>query len=275
MHLVRRSPLTIVGIAIIMMLLTIAIFAPYLAPYPEDAAETVHHDRILLPPSEEHIFGTDDLGRDIFSRVLFGARISLLVGIIVIVVSTGIGIPLGAVAGLVKGKFDDFIMRTTDIFMAFPPFVLAMVVTAALGPSITNAMIAIAVTWWPWYTRLVRAQTLSIREQPYIEACMAMGLPRARLILRHILPNCLGPVFVQATLDLGYTILTAAALSFLGLGARVPTPEWGLMISLGRKYLPDWWWYATFPGLAIMTTVLGFNLLGDGLRDILDPRIRR
>jgi len=150
-----------------------------------------------------------------------------------------------------------------------------MVVTAALGPSITNAMIAIAITWWPWYTRLVRAQTLSIREQPYIEACMAMGLPRARLILRHILPNCLGPVFVQATLDLGYTILTAAALSFLGLGARVPTPEWGLMISLGRKYLPDWWWYATFPGLAIMITVLGFNLLGDGLRDILDPRIRR
>ena len=269
-----RNPLSVVGLIIVVSFILIAILAQIIAPYPGDMID-VHPERRLLPPSLDHPFGTDEMGRDILSRVILGAQISLKIIIFVVSIAAIIGIVLGGVAGFLGGIVDEVLMRITDIFLAFPSIILAMAIAAALGPSLMNAMIAIIITWWPWYARLVRGQVLSIREMLYIEAAKALGLSRTRIIFRHILPNCLSPVIVQMSLDAGYVILTAAGLSFIGLGAQPPTPEWGLMISTGRIYMPQWWWCSVFPGLAIMVTVLGFNLIGDVIRDVLEPRMRQ
>jgi len=275
LHMIRRSPLTILGIGIVSTLVMLAIFAPYIIPYAEDAYLSIHPERKLMPVSFEHLFGTDDMGRDLFSRSIYGARISLQVGVVVILVAAIVGVVLGGVSGYFGGIIDEAIMRLTDAFLSIPSLILALAVAATLGPGLNNAMAAIAVTWWPWYARLVRGQVLQIKEELYVEAARAMGGGKLYIIFKHIMPNSLAPIVVNASMDVGYAILTAAALSFLGLGAQPPAPEWGLMISTGRKYLPTRWWYTTFPGLMIFVSVLGFNLLGDGLRDLLDPRIRR
>jgi peptide/nickel transport system permease protein len=222
-----------------------------------------------------HPFGTDEAGRDILSRVIFGAPISLQIGVLVIVLTLAIGVPLGVWAGYAGGLLDELIMRVTDMFLSFPPLLLALVISAVLGPSLTNSMIAIAIAWWPWYTRLTRGQVISLKERPFVEAARATGVTGLKIMFRHILPNSLTPIVVQASLDFGSVILTAASLSFLGLGAQPPTPEWGLMISTGRYYFLDHWYLATFPGLSILATVLAFNLMSDGLREALTPRLRR
>jgi peptide/nickel transport system permease protein len=266
-HVLRSDPLSIVALAVIVILILIAVFAPFIAPSGTDY--------IFLPPSLSHPFGTDGLGRDLFIRVLLGARISLMVGILVVALSLLIGCPLGVIAGYFKGTLiDEAIMRITDMFLALPPLLLAIAIATTLGYSLTNAMIAIAISWWPWYTRLMRAQAVSLRERPFVEAAKGLGVGEIKIVFRHILPNSLAPIIVQATMDIGSAILLTSGLSFLGLGAQPPTPEWGLMVNQGRSYLGSFWWYATFPGLAIFITVMAFNLLGDGLRKALDPRLR-
>lgn len=271
-YVIRKSPLAVAGGIVVFIFLFMAVFGKYVAPY--DPYETDIANR-FKSPSLEHFCGTDKLGRDVFSRLLHGARYSLKVGIVVLVIATPLGIILGGVAGLLGGWFDELIMRITDIFLAFPYLLLAMAFCAALGPSLDNAMVAISLVWWPLYTRLIRGQALSVRENAYIEAARSMGEGRMTIILRHLLPNCLSPVLVTFTLDLGAIVLATAALSFLGFGAQPPLPEWGRMISDGRIYMFQAWWVPTFPGLAIALTVLGFNLLGDGIRDALDPKLRR
>jgi len=272
-HTLVRNPLSAVGLLIVLGIVVTAIASLVLGPLA--AWETSSLGQKLLPPSLEHLFGTDDMGRDILRRVLSGTRISIEIGTVVVAIGIGIGVPLGLAAGFLGGKTDEIIMRTTDMFLSFPPLLLALFIAAALGPSITNAMAAISITWWPWYTRLVRSQTLSLKEEAFVEAARSLGASNARIVFRHILPNCWAPAMVQASMDVGYAILTAAALGFIGVGAQPPTPEWGLMVSQGRIYLPVYWWASTFPGLAILVAVLGFNLLGDALRDLFDPRIRR
>lgn len=272
---VRRSPLAVAGVGIVLFLALVALLAPVLAPYPADVEREAHISAMFLPVSFTHPFGTDELGRDILSRVIYGTRISLTVGIMVVAIALLIGVPLGGVAGYFGGRIDEVIMRTTDMFLAFPPLLLPIAIAAALGPNLTNAMIAIAVTWWPWYTRIIRGQALSIRERPFVEVARSIGVKDAYIVLKHILPNTLPPVVVQASMDIGYAILMTAGLSFLGAGAQPPTPEWGLMIATSRIYFMEFPWTVVFPGLAIFISVLGFNLLGDGLRDVLDPKLRR
>ncbi|MDR7404510.1 MAG: ABC transporter permease [Armatimonadota bacterium] len=271
----RQSSLSLVGAGIVAAVVAGAIFAPVLAPYPRHAGVFVDFDHALRPPSARNWLGTDDAGRDILSRILFGARISLALGMAVLALAVAVGVPLGVVAGYFGGRVGDVIMRVTDVFLAVPPIALALAVTAALRPTLTTAMVAIAFAWWPWYTRLVYGQVLSLREQQFVEASRAVGASAWRIAFREILPNTWSPVLVKATLDMGFVILTASGLSFLGLGAQPPTPEWGTMIAEGRNYLPGAWWAATFPGLAIFLTVLGFNLLGDGLRDVFDVEIEQ
>lgn len=272
LYVIRKSPLAVVGGIVVLIFLFMAVFGKYIAPYDPIEADIANR---FQPPSLEHFCGTDKLGRDVFSRLLVGARYSMKVGIVVLAVSTPIGIILGGVAGLLGGWFDELIMRITDIFLAFPYLLLAMAVSAALGPSLENAMLAISIVWWPPYTRLIRGQALSVRESAYIDAARSMGEGRLTIIWRHLLPNCLSPVLITLTLDMGAVVLATAALSFLGFGAQPPLPEWGRMISDGRIYLFQAWWVSTFSGLAIALTVLGFNLLGDGIRDALDPKLRR
>ena len=250
----------------------IAFFAPLLAPYPHDAGSATHPLSVLLAPSASHLFGTDQVGRDILSRVLYGARVSPVIAVFVILLSCIIGIPLGLAAGFFGGAVDDIIMRVTDVFLAFPALLLALAFAAVLPPSLTSTTLAIALAWWPWYTRIIRGQAASVTGRPYIESCRALGISRRRIIFRHVLPNAITPLIVEISLDVGGVILTAAALSFLGLGAQDPTPDWGLMVSQGQSYFTTQWWLVTFPGLAILFTALAFNLLGDGLRDVLDPK---
>jgi peptide/nickel transport system permease protein len=270
----RQNPLSILGLVIIAFMLGVAAIGPFFIPYPEDVTGTVHIDRRLQPPSADHYFGTDEVGRDVFSRVVAGARISLGVGVIVLTVATAIGVSLGMLAGYFTGFIETLIMRVTDIFLTIPGLILAMAISAALGPSIPNVMLAISLVWWPGYCRLTRATVLAVKEQAFVEAARTLGAPEARIILRHVLPNAISPIVVKASMDFGFAVLTTASLGFIGLGAQPPTPDWGKMLADGRRYLPESWWYSTFPGLAIFLTVLGFNLLGDGLRDILDPRLR-
>jgi len=270
----KRNPLTVTGVFLVAVFLLLATLAPWIAPYPQDTW-LVHPKERFNPPSTKHLFGTDELGRDIFSRVIFGARISLRIGTIVVALALVIGVPLGLIAGTFGGLLDEILMRVTDMFLSFPPLLLAMAISATLGPSLENAMIAIAIAWWPWYARLIRSEALSIRERDYVEAARAAGATWGRLLFRHVLPNSLAPVIVQASMDFGSVILTSASLSFLGLGAQPPTPEWGLMINIGRNYFLTHWWIITFPGLAILTAVLSFNITGDGLREILDPKAER
>jgi peptide/nickel transport system permease protein len=271
----RSNPLSLIGFSILIFIVIIAIIAPYIAPFPEDATGAVHALDRLLPPSYEHPFGTDKVGRDIYSRVLLGTGLALQVGTVVIVVSATIGITVGAVAGYFGGWTDELLMRFTDIFLTVPALVLAIAVTSALGKGITNTMIGISLVWWPGFARLTRGLVLSLREEPYVEAAYGIGAGHARILFRHILPNAISPLIIKMTTDFGFAVLTAAALGFIGLGAQPPTPEWGAMINDGRTYFPDEWWIATFPGMAIWLLVFSWNLLGDGLRDVLDPRSRR
>ena len=274
-YLLNKNKLTRVAILVIYALIFIAIFSPWLAPHPTHIMLDTNPQDKLLPPSAEYFFGTDELGRDIFSRVLYGTRISLETALLAVGISLLIGIPLGAIAGASDWYIDEAIMRVTDIFLSFPGLLLAIAIAAILGPSLQNAIIAIAISWWPWYTRIVRGQAISLKERQFVKAAKAIGTPHFKIIFKHIIPNCIAPVIVQASMDIGGVILTIAALSFLGLGAQPPTPEWGLMISTSRTYFLTAWWYSFFPGMAILVTVLVFNLLGDGLREVLDPKTRK
>jgi len=260
------------GLVIVVLFLLTAAFGEVLAPYPEDAYGAVNFSEKLLPPSSEHWFGTDQVGSDILSRVLIGARTTLQIGLTVTGIAILIGVPLGLIAGMANGWVAELIMRVTDIFLSIPGLILAIAIVGALGPGIGNAMIALSLVWWPGYVRLVQAKTLSQRNETYVDAARALGAGPMRVVFVHVMPNCLSPIIVKGSMDMGLAILGAASLGFLGLGAQPPYPEWGAMISTGRSYLPDWWWPTLFPGLAIYFTVLGFNLLGDGLRDVLDPR---
>jgi len=271
-RLLGSSPLITAGGAVALLIVLVAVFAPLLAPFPADAGSATNPVAALQAPSLHHLFGTDQVGRDVFSRVLYGARVSPLVALLVLVIACVVGIPLGVVAGYFGGVADETIMRITDIFLAFPSLLLALAFAAVLPPSLTSLTIAIAITWWPWYTRLIRGQAASVAGRPYVESCRALGIPAWRILLRHVLPNSVTPLIVQVSLDVGGVILTASALSFLGLGAQDPTPDWGLMVAEGQNYFTTQWWLVTYPGLAILLTALAFNLLGDGLRDVLDPR---
>ncbi|MFN3498892.1 MAG: ABC transporter permease [Pannonibacter indicus] len=266
-----RNPLTVVGLVIILTLLLTAAFAPWIAPYSPIEGQLT--DR-LLPPSAAHWMGTDELGRDIFSRVVHGARITLFIVLLVAIISAPLGLIIGAVSGYFGGVADRIIMGLTDIFLSMPRLILALAFVAALGPGIENAVIAIAITAWPVYARLARAETLTIRKAEFIAAVRMQGASHGRIILRHILPLCMSSTIVRVTLDMAGIILTAAGLGFLGLGAQPPLPEWGAMISRGRAFILDQWWVATMPGFAIVIVSLGFCLFGDGLRDVLDPRQR-
>ena len=266
------NPLLVVGALMSALIVLIALLAPLLAPFPADAGSATHPFLVLHPPSAQHWFGTDNVGRDILSRVIYGARVSPLVAVFVLVIACVIGIPLGVTAGYFGGWLDEAIMRVTDIFLAFPPLLLALAFAAVLPPSLTSLVIAISVTWWPWYTRLIRGQAASVAGRPYVESCRALGISAPRILLRHVLPNSVTPLIVQVSLDFGGVILTASALSFLGLGAQDPTPDWGLMVAEGQNYFTTAWWVVTFPGLAILVTAFAFTLLGDGLRDLLDPK---
>jgi peptide/nickel transport system permease protein len=266
-----RSPLTVLGLVLILVFGLSALLAPVLAP--ADPIDQVLSQR-LKPPSVAHWLGTDQLGRDLFSRLLFGARISLTIGLVVVGVAGTVGTLVGLTAGYAGGLVDEVLMRITDVFFAFPALILAMAIAGALGPSLNNAMAAIAAVTWPVYARLVRGQVLSLRERAYVEAARALGASPLRIVLGHILPNTLAPLLVQASFDMGGAILAAAGLSFIGFGAQPPDPEWGVMISEGRQYIGTHPWLSLFPGLAILLTVAAFNLIGDGLRDALDPRLR-
>ncbi|AHF80982.1 Dipeptide transport system permease protein DppC [Thermococcus paralvinellae] len=270
-----RNKLSILGLSIIIALVLIAILAPILAPYPEQALGEPNLKERLQPPSWKHPFGTDHLGRDVLSRVIYGTRTSLIIGFSVVALALLIGVPLGLIAGYFGGKVDLAVMRITDIFLAFPPLLLALLIATTLGRGMVNAILALAISWWPWYTRLARGMAISVKERPYVEAAKAMGIADWKIMLRHILPNSISPVIVQATMDMGSAILEAAALSFLGLGVQPPTPDWGLMVSEGKDYFLNYWWYPVFPGLAIFITVIAFNLLGDAVREVIDPRLRR
>ncbi|WP_426033635.1 nickel transporter permease [Cypionkella sp. TWP1-2-1b2] len=266
----RRNPLAMIGLLITAILIFIAIFAPILAPHDPITQEL---SRRLLPPGTPgNILGTDDFGRDILSRILYGSRITLYIVLLVILTAPVVGLVIGTVAGYFGGWVDTILMRITDIFLAFPKLILALALVAVLGPGMENAVLAIALTSWPPYARVSRAETLTVRNSDYIAAVKLQGAGPIRIIWGHVIPMCLPSVIIRVTLDMAGVILTAAGLGFLGLGVQPPLPEWGLMISAGRKFLFEQWWVATMPGLAIFIVSLGFNLLGDGLRDVLDPK---
>ncbi len=265
----RRNPLAMVGLCIILALLAVAALAPLIAPASPTAQDLSLR---LLAPSATHWFGTDELGRDIFSRIVWGARITLTIVALVVVIVAPVGLVVGTAAGYFGGWFDAVLMRITDVFLAFPRLILALAFVAALGPGIENAVIAIALTAWPPYARIARAETLTIRNADFIAAARMTGAGPVRILVGQVMPLCLSSLIVRVTLDMAGIIIIAAGLGFLGLGAQPPSPEWGAMIASGRRFLLDQWWVATIPGLAICTVSLGFNLLGDGLRDVLDPK---
>lgn len=269
---IRRDPLALTSSIFILLFILIALFAYQVAPYPLEGAGKANVKNALLPPSQQHPFGTDKLGRDVLSRVIVGSRPALIVPIIVVAFAVLLGAPLGAIAGYKGGRLDEIVMRTTDLFLAFPSLLLAMAITAALGRGLQNAAFALIISWWPWYTRLVRGLAVSLRERYFVEAAQAIGVRESVIILRHILPNTISPILVQATVDLGTVILAMGGLAFLGLGTQPPAPDWGLMVSEGRSLILEQWWVSTFPGIAIFVVVLAFNLVGDTLRDIFDPR---
>jgi peptide/nickel transport system permease protein len=268
----RRNRLMVVGTAIIVFLLLVAVFAPLLATH--DPYEQILTDR-LQPPSSPHYFGTDSLGRDIYSRVIYGSRVTLIIAILVAAISAPLGLVIGVLAGYFGKALDEILMRLSDVFLAFPKLILAIAFAAALGPGVENAIVAIAIANWPSYARLARAETLSVRNNDYIQVIRSMGASNLRIMVGHITPMCMSSIIVRLSLDMGTIILTAAGLGFLGLGAQPPVPEWGLMVSDGRQFLVDQWWVSTLPGIAILIVVMGFNLMGDGIRDILDPHQRQ
>ncbi|MBQ0985810.1 ABC transporter permease [Streptomyces sp. F63] len=272
LRLARRDLFGAAGVLLVTGLVLLSLIGPLVAPYPEEGRGTANVAARNLAPGSAHLFGTDELGRDILSRIVFGAQPALLVSLAVVLAAALIGVPLGALAGYRGGWADQVISRITELFQSFPPLLLAMVTVALLGPGLLNAGIALAVVWWPWYARLVRAEARSLRDRPFVEAARSMGVPVRTILRRHVVRNCAGPILVQITVDLGSVILAAGSLAFLGLGAQQPSPDWGLMVAAGRGTIFDQWWISTFPGLAIFVTVLGFNLLGDSLRDLLDPK---
>jgi peptide/nickel transport system permease protein len=267
----RESPLNVVALAIITLFFFICIFGTVIAPY--DPLVPAIEDK-LVGPSSAHLLGTDELGRDVLSRIMAGARISLGIATLILAIAIPAGTLMGVLAGYFGGLIDELLMRVTDIFLAFPAIILAMAIAAALGPNLRNTVIALTLVYWPWYARLIRGQVLQIKERDYVEAGRAIGVPAPRLIMRHILPNAVAPIIIQATIDIGFAVLATAGLSFIGLGAQPPSPEWGAMISTSRTFFREAWWYFMFPGIALTLTVIGFNLLGDGLRDYFDPRTR-
>ena len=273
----RRDRLGMVGFAILVVFVFVAGFAPWLAPFPDQGRGATNLGEKLQAPTATHILGTDEFGRDILSRLMFGSSLALAVGVLTVAIAFPIGVVLGALAGYVRGVAEEVIMRITDMFLAFPPILLAFVIAATLGRGTTAVIIAMAVSFWPWYTRLVHSQVLHVRSQPFVEAATVLGLPRRRILVRHILPNTLTSATIQASMDIGSAILIGSALSWIGLGPQPPTPDWGVMFN--TAYLSGsfvtFWWYSTFTGLAIFLVVLSFNLIGDALRDSLDPKLRR
>ena len=265
----QRNRLAVLGLAIVVLLVLVAAFAPWIATHHPNEQDLTQR---LLRPSAQHWLGTDDFGRDVFSRIVHGARITLYIVVLVAVIAAPIGLLVGTAAGYLGGWVDATLMRITDVFLAFPSLILALAFVAALGPGIENAVIAIALTAWPPYARIARAETLTIRNSDYIAAARLQGAGTGRILVRHVMPLCLSSLTVRVTLDMAGIILTAAGLGFLGLGAQPPLAEWGAMVSSGRRYILDQWWVATIPGVAIFVVSLAFNLLGDGLRDVLDPR---
>jgi peptide/nickel transport system permease protein len=266
-----RNVGAMIGLGLLTLTALVAIFAPQISPYDHLA---INMPGKFTPPGPEHLFGTDEMGRDVLSRVVMGSRISFQVAIQVLVVAGSIGIVLGVIAGYRGGLLDEFVMRLADIFFAFPSFLLAMAIVSALGPSIQNAILAIGISWWPRYARLLRGQVLTVKHMAYVDAARSIGAHDRRIMMRHVLPNCMAPIVVQFATDAGSAILSTSALSFVQLGARPPMPEWGLMISQGRLFIATNWWIPTFPGLAIALAVAGFMFLGDGLRDLWDPNLR-
>lgn len=273
-RMLKKNKMALLGLGILVILVLLALFADVIADYDTVVIKQNLANR-LKGPSAEHWLGTDEFGRDIFARLVHGARVSLKVGIIAVGISIVLGGILGALAGFYGGKIDNIIMRVMDVFLAVPSILLAIAIVSALGPSIINLMVAISISSVPRYARIVRASVLSIRDQEFVEAARAIGANNARIIFRHIIPNSLAPVIVQGTLGVASAILSTAGLSFIGLGIQPPAPEWGSMLSGGRQYLRYAWWVTTFPGVAIMITILSLNLLGDGLRDALDPRLKQ
>jgi peptide/nickel transport system permease protein len=265
----RKNPAAVVGLVIVLALLLLAAFAPLIAQY-DPLAQAL--DQRLLAPSAKHWFGTDALGRDIFSRIVYGTRVTLVIVMLVVITVGPLGLLIGCAAGYFGGWVDTVLMRITDVFLAFPRLVLALAFVAALGPGLENAVIAIAFTAWPPYARVARAETMIIRNADYISAMRLQGASQMRIVLKHVVPMCVPSLIVRTTYDMAGIIIIAAGLGFLGLGAQPPIPEWGAMISTGREQIFDQWWVATFPGIAICVVALGFNLLGDGLRDVLDAR---
>ena len=265
-----RNPLSIIGLAVVSSIIFITLFANFIAPYPDHAGWFTDFDNAKLPPSLKHPFGTDTMGRDVLSRVMFGFRYSLMMAVTVLVIVVPTGTFLGLVAGYYNNTWlDTIIMRLTDIFVAIPSLVLAMMISSLLKPSLFNAMIAVTLLWWPWYSRLVYGVSSSIRNEYFIQAAEMVGASPFHILFREILPNTLAPIFTKMTLDVGWVILIGSSLSFIGLGAQPPTPDLGTMVSDGYRYMPEFWWISILPGLAIVLTILGFNFLGDGIRDML------
>lgn len=271
-YTLRANPLSLVGLALVLLLILVAILGPLLSPYDPVKPNVLD---ALQPPSAEHPFGTDQAGRDILSRVMHGAGISLRIGVMAVVVIALVGTTIGVIAGTIGGVVDATVLRIADVFLAFPTLVLALAIAATLGGGLENVIVAVAIAGWPWYARLIRSVVIETRRESYIDAARIGGSSWPRIIRRHILPNSIAPIIVQASQDLGFVILLAASLGFLGVGVPLPTPEWGAMINDGRNVFMNAPWVAAFPGLAIVFAVVAFNLAGDGLRDVLDPRGRR
>ena len=274
LYLIGRNRLLMLGIAISALLLATALLAPWIAPFPGDAVGDINMTAKLKPPGGAYLMGTDHFGRDIFSRVVYGTRKSLSIGLGIVLMALAIGMPLGLIAGYYGGRIDEVLMRICDGFLSFPQLLLPIAIGGVFGGGMKVNMIALAVVWWPWYVRLLRAQVLVVREQLYILAAKSIGVKDRTIIMRHVIANSIGPLVVQVSLDLGYAILASSSLSFIGIGAKPPMAEWGFMISEARPYFINFWWTTTFPGLAIFLSVFAFNLLGDGLREILDPKVR-
>lgn len=271
----RQSWLSVIGLAIVLALIVIAILAPYIVPHPEHVAGGTNTAARFLPPSADAWFGTNEMGQDIFSLVLVGSQVSLFSGLAVVFIAVVVGTTVGAIAGYFGGWLDEVLMRFTDLLLTIPSLILAMAVAAALGSGVFNMIVAISITWWPAYARLVRGEVIVKKEEQFVVAAHALGAGWTRILGRHILPNIVSPIVVKASLDMGFAILTVASLGFVGIGVKPPTPEWGTLLSGARSYLPDYWWTAVAPGMAIFLAVFAFNLLGDGLRDVLDPKARR
>ncbi|MEX0954964.1 MAG: ABC transporter permease [Rhizobiaceae bacterium] len=267
--ILTSNPLSALGVVLVAAVVLSAIFADFIVPFPEHRGSVVDFTNFNRAPSWQNLFGTDLVGRDLFSRVIFAYRISLVLGVVVLVIAVPIGVTVGLVAGYLGGWTETVLMRITDVFLSIPPLVLAMSMMGLLEPTLTNGMLAVTAMWWPWYTRLVYNITRSEKEEGYVLAAELIGASKPHLIFREILPNCVPAILTKMTLDLGFVILIASSLSFLGLGVQPPTPDLGSMVADGAKYLPDSWWLTVFPGLAILVAVFGFNLLGDALREIL------